>query len=83
MNTERIIKDCPFCEGDIGGCCFCDHSGKIYVGEGYFFKTVDQLDYIGVHFIKDNDPGELWPEMYEHFMDDKNVPDYYKPKNNT
>jgi hypothetical protein len=25
---NRSIADCPFCNGDTGGCCFCDHSGK-------------------------------------------------------
>ena len=78
MALEKKIADCPFCDGDFDGCCFCDHTGKIYIGDGEFFKSEEQLESIGVHFIKDNDTGEMWPEMYEHFMDEKNVPDYYK-----
>lgn len=36
-------KDCPFCNGDIEGCCFCDHTGKIEVGPGNVFTTEEDL----------------------------------------
>lgn len=41
--SQRSIVDCPFCEGDEWGCCFCDHSGKIYVGKGYVFEKVEDI----------------------------------------
>lgn len=41
--NERIVAECPFCNGDIDGCCFCDHSGRIYVGKGYVFENVKDL----------------------------------------
>lgn len=85
---KRKIVDCPFCEGEIDGCCFCDHSGKISVGsEGDFFKSEqDVKDSIGVKFLKDmdnkaNGGTEPWPEMIEHFLHDNNVPDWYKKQN--
>lgn len=81
--SEKEIKDCPFCEGDIGGCCFCDHSGKIHIGEGEFFKTIEQTKSIGVSFLKeyDKDGGvEIWPEMIEYFaLHEENVPKYFQP----
>lgn len=40
---KRTIEDCPFCQGDIDGCCFCDHTGKIYVGKNEVFQTVTDL----------------------------------------
>lgn len=80
---SRQVTDCPFCEGDIDGCCFCDHTGKVYVGEGEFFKTVEQTESIGVQFLKDQDKRssgdiEMWPEMIEYFMNENNVPNYFK-----
>jgi len=33
----REIKDCPFCDADFG-CCFCDYTGKVYVGENEYIK---------------------------------------------
>lgn len=83
---SRKVIDCPFCEGDISGCCFCDHSGKIYVGEGEFFKTEEQTKSLGVTFLKENDKDggtEMWPEMIEHFaLHDDNVPKHFIPKEN-
>lgn len=41
---KEIIVDCPFCEGEIDGCCFCDHTGKVKVGENYFFNTISEYE---------------------------------------
>ena len=38
---------CPFCDGD--GCCNCDHSGHVPIGEGCVFKSVDEA--------RNHDPG--------------------------
>lgn len=80
----RKTIDCPFCEGEFDGCCFCDHSGKIYVGgENDFFKNEnDANESIGVKFLKEEDKKnggntEMWPEMIEYFLDEKNVPKWY------
>jgi hypothetical protein len=35
--------NCPFCDGDLDGCCFCEHTGRISVGEGYVFKNKEEL----------------------------------------
>lgn len=45
---QRTIEDCPFCRGDVDGCCFCEHSGKIYVGPNEVFQTVADLQPIQV-----------------------------------
>lgn len=82
QKVKRLIVDCPFCEGELDGCCFCDHSGKISVGgENDFFRNESQVkDSLGVKFLKEQDAKngtEAWPEMIEHFLDDKNVPKWY------
>ena len=33
-----IIRDCPFCEE---GCCFCDYSGRVFIGDGYGIRTIE------------------------------------------
>lgn len=75
---------CPFCEGDRGGCCFCDHTGWVDVGEGHIFKDETAIhNSIGVKFLKEYDERsgtELWPEMIEYFLDDNNVPKWYLNK---
>ena len=35
--------NCPFCEGDKDGCCFCDHTGRIDIGEGQRFKNESEI----------------------------------------
>lgn len=67
---------CPFCEGD--GCCFCDHEGMIKIGPNELIKSEEGLKSIGVKYLKETDPGEVWPEMWEHFLDEKNVPESFK-----
>lgn len=62
---------CPFCEGD--GCCFCDHEGMIYVGPNEIIKSEEGLNSIGVQRLKAADPGEIWPEMWEFHLDEKNA----------
>jgi hypothetical protein len=42
------IEDCPFCEGEFDGCCFCDHTGKVRVGEGEVFETIEDMKPIQV-----------------------------------
>lgn len=81
--SSRQIARCPFCDGDIGGCCFCDHSGRIYVGgEDDFFKSEQQLnDSLGVKYLKEQDRKqdlEPWPEMFRHFLDERNIPKSFK-----
>jgi hypothetical protein len=81
INRKRI--NCPFCEGDIDGCCFCDHTGKISVGgENDFFKNQDFVNNsLGVKFLKEMDKKqgtETWPEMIEYFLNDNNVPKWYQ-----
>lgn len=80
--AEKKVN-CPFCVGE--GCCFCDHSGRVSIGRnGDFFKTEQAMnDSLGVKYLKDMDQKanggmEPWPEMIEHFFDDKNVPKWYK-----
>ncbi len=77
----RKKATCPFCEGD--GCCFCDHEGTIYVGPKELIKSEDGLNSIGVKYLKEEDPGETWPEMWAYFLDEKNVPDHFKTKVST
>lgn len=72
----RKKATCPFCDGD--GCCFCDHEGRIYVGENELIKSEAGLHSIGVKYLKESDPGETWPEMWAHFLDEKNVPTSFK-----
>lgn len=78
---RKVVK-CPFCEGDINGCCFCDHSGRIYVGEGELFKTEQQVnESLGIKFLKETDKNggtEVWPEMIEYFLNDNHVPKWFK-----
>ncbi len=51
-----MITQCPFCDGDIEGCCFCDHSGRIKVGEDdAFFKTMDELKPFKKEFVLESD----------------------------
>jgi hypothetical protein len=81
MTTTRKRVPCPFCEGD--GCCFCDHEGSIYVGPNELIKSEAGLNSIGVQYLKDADKEaggglEVWPEMWAHFLDEKNVPANYK-----
>lgn len=75
---------CPFCEGDKDGCCFCDHTGQVEIGEGQVFKNEQQMkNSIGVKFLKEMDAKggtETWGEMIEYFLDDKNVPKWYAQK---
>lgn len=84
MSTElksiRKKVDCPFCEGD--GCCFCDHEGKIFVGTNELIKSEESLNSIGVKYLKETNPDEIWLEMWEHFLDEKNVPDEFKRRHN-
>lgn len=36
---DNVVKICPFCEGE-EGCCFCDYSGRVKIGDtDCFFKT--------------------------------------------
>jgi hypothetical protein len=44
MTQNTLIADCPFCEGDVDGCCFCDHSGKIKVGPNMVFQSTNDLE---------------------------------------
>ena len=69
---------CPFCEGE--GCCFCDHEGNIFVGENQLIKSESALNSIGVKYLKETDPDEIWLELWEHFLDEKNVPKDFKDK---
>jgi hypothetical protein len=50
-----MVTDCVFCYGDIDGCCFCDHSGKIEVGENGFFKHESELEPFLVDTPKESD----------------------------
>lgn len=83
MKQEKA--DCPFCEGDKDGCCFCDHTGRIKVGKGHRFKNKTEIqESKGVAFLKEQDMAangdiEYWPEMIDHFLDEKNIPEWYKP----
>lgn len=79
MTSPRKKCICPFCEGE--GCCFCDHEGKIFVGENELIKSEESLNSIGVKYLKETNPGEIWYEMWEHFLDEKNVPNDFKLKN--
>ena len=81
MTPKRKRVTCPFCDGD--GCCFCDHEGQIYVGEKELIKSEEGLQSIGVKYLKESDLEangglEVWPEMWEHFLNEKNVPDDFK-----
>ena len=76
MRKKKV--NCPFCEGD--GCCFCDHEGKVYVGPDEFIKSEDLLNSIGVKYLKEKNPEEIWPEMWDFFLDENNVPAYFKKK---
>lgn len=76
---NRKIVDCPFCEG---GCCFCDHEGKIFIGENELIKSEEALNSIGVKYLKETNPDETWIEMWEFYLDEKNVPDSFKLKHN-
>jgi len=78
--ATRKVVDCPFCETD--GCCFCDHEGKIYVGENELIKSEEALNSIGVKYLKATNPDEIWPEMWEYSLDEKNVPEWFKLKHN-
>ena len=86
MNKQEITKTakCPFCEGDLNGCCFCDHSGRIYVGEDYLFKNEQHIkNSLSVKFLKEQDEKsglEIWPEMIEYFLEDKNIPKWYSQR---
>jgi hypothetical protein len=60
--AKRTICDCPFCEGDIDGCCFCDHSGKIYVGAGYVFEKTEDMAPFQKEFVKETDLRRLWEQ---------------------
>lgn len=80
---DRKRVGCPFCEG--GGCCFCDHEGKIWVGPNEFIKSEEALQSVGVKYLKEADKEaggglEVWPELWEHYLDEKNVPDNFKEK---
>lgn len=77
----REKLQCPFCEGD--GCCFCDHTGSIFVGANEMIKSKELVNSIGVKYLKEEDPGEIWPEMWEFFLNEKNVPQEFKDKHNT
>lgn len=37
MNSQIIIKNCPFCDGE--ECCFCDWTGKVRIGPGQIFES--------------------------------------------
>lgn len=78
--ATREKVDCPFCEGS--GCCFCDYEGRIFVGENELIKSKDALNSIGVKYLKETDPDEPWLELWEHFLDEKNVPEDFKQKHN-
>lgn len=67
-----------FCEGD--GCCFCDHEAKIFVGEKELIKSEEALNSIGVKYLKEENPDEIWLEMWEYFLDEKNVPQSFRNK---
>jgi hypothetical protein len=58
MNRE--VTQCPFCEGDEDGCCFCDHSGRVYIGEGYVFQTMEDLKPFKRELVKESDLRRLW-----------------------
>lgn len=80
--------NCPFCEGNVDGCCFCDHTGKIDIGDGYRFSNETEIQQSkGVAFLKAQDKAsngdiEMWPEMIDHFLDEKNIPKWYNTNNN-
>ena len=57
---DRITTQCPFCNGDINGCCFCDHSGRIFVGKGYVFESVDDLKPFKKEFVTESDLRRLF-----------------------
>jgi hypothetical protein len=51
MNNTTSIQDqqatlqtarCPFCDGD--GCCNCDYEGRVRVGIGMPFRTVQEAE---------------------------------------
>ena len=58
--SKRTIADCPFCNGDIDGCCFCDHSGKIYIGDEYVFKNEDDLKPFQKEYVAESDLRTLY-----------------------
>lgn len=76
----REKVNCPFCEGD--GCCFCDHEGEVWVGSNELIKSKEALNSIGVKYLKEEDPQEVWQEMWDFFLDEKNVPESFKRKHN-
>lgn len=82
FKSSRKKVPCPFCEGSGDGCCFCDHEGTIFVGENQLIKSEESLNSIGVKYLKETDPDEIWYEMWEHFLDEKNVPNDFKRKHN-
>lgn len=53
------IADCPFCGGDIDGCCFCDHTGKIEVGDGFLFNSEADVDFSKQHINEEQYLREL------------------------
>ena len=76
MNREKV--DCPFCDKE--GCCFCEYEGTIWVGPKEFIKSKQLVNSLGVKYLKEENPGEVWPEMWEFFLDEKNIPDSFKQK---
>ena len=76
MAKEKV--SCPFCEGD--GCCFCEYEGKIWVGPNELIKSKEMVNSLGVKYLKETNPDEVWVEMWEHFLDEENVPQSFKDK---
>jgi hypothetical protein len=60
---------CPFCEG--GKCCFCDYTGRVPIGERHIIKSFEHSKSAGVQLLKQEDPGEIWPEMWDYFINGK------------
>lgn len=78
--VARKRVECPFCEG--GGCCFCEYEGLIWIGPKELIKSEAGLSSIGVKYLKEEDPQEPWRELWEFFLDEKNVPQDFKDKHN-
>lgn len=51
---------CPFCKGDIDGCCFCEHTGKIELGEGKVFSSEEELAPFRKEPVRESDLRKLF-----------------------
>ncbi len=66
------LHNCPFCDGDQDGCCFCDHTGKVRVGKGHQFNTVEEMKPFQKEYPKLQDLKRLYDQGGFDYLNSKN-----------